>query len=139
MTETISRNYNFLKTFFKKWIFANYLFHLIPFVDLTAYFKFFLNNLFCLFIFLWFLTSILMVIISLELTRVNLDRNIFLINCGTNIYFFPIQRFGPSPSPNFRYYCISRVFIYYFTYYHNIIIFNNYKVHLLLRLSYYYE
>ena len=22
--------------------------------------------------------------------------------CGTNIYFFTIQRFGPSPSPNFK-------------------------------------
>ena len=22
--------------------------------------------------------------------------------CGTNIYFFTLQRFGPSPSPNFR-------------------------------------
>ena len=46
---------------------------------------FILNNLFCLFIFLWFFTffiflSILMVIISLELTRVNPDRNIFSIN-----------------------------------------------------------
>ena len=48
---------------------------------------FILNNLFCLFnyllvvfyIFLFFL-SILMVIISLELTRVNPDRNIFSIN-----------------------------------------------------------
>ena len=34
--------------------------------------------------------------ISLELTRVNLDRNIFSIKCGTNIYFFfTLQRFGP--------------------------------------------
>jgi len=22
--------------------------------------------------------------------------------CGTNIHFFPLQRFGPSPSPNFK-------------------------------------
>ena len=22
--------------------------------------------------------------------------------CGTNIYFFTLQRFGPSPSPNFK-------------------------------------
>ena len=22
--------------------------------------------------------------------------------CGTNIYFFTLQRFGPSPSPNFN-------------------------------------
>jgi len=67
-------------------------FHLIiwvrfPYVYLTDQI-FILNNLFCLFIFLWFLTniflyfflSILMSIISLELTRVNPDRNIFSIN-----------------------------------------------------------
>jgi len=51
----------------------------------SLYPLFILNNLFCLFIFLWFFTffiflSILMVIISLELTRVNPDRNIFSIN-----------------------------------------------------------
>ena len=39
---------------------------------------------------------------SQELTRVNPDRNIFSINCGTNIYFFTLQKFGPSPSPNFK-------------------------------------
>ena len=59
-----------------------------PFVHFIAHFKILLNNLFCWFIFLWFLTSILMVIISLELTRVNLDRNVFSIKCGTTIYFF---------------------------------------------------
>ena len=37
--------------------------------------------------FLTILLSILMVIISLELTRVNPDQNIFSIKCGTNIYF----------------------------------------------------
>ena len=26
--------------------------------------------------------------------------------CGTNIYFFTLQRFGPSPSPNFK--CVNR-------------------------------
>ena len=139
MTETISRNYNFLKTFFKKWIFANYLFHLIPFVDLTAYFKFFLNNLFCLFIFLWFLTSILMVIISLELTRVNLDRNIFLINCGTNIYFFLYKGLVHHHHRILDIIVFQEYLYIISAYYHNIIIFNNYKVHLLLRLSYYYE
>ena len=51
----------------------------------SLYPLFILNNLFCLFIFLWFFSffiflSILMVIISLELTRVNRDRNIFSIN-----------------------------------------------------------
>ena len=34
-----------------------------------------------------------------ELTR---DRYIFN-KCGTNIYFFTLQRFGPSPSLNFKY------------------------------------
>ena len=77
-----------------------------PFFYLTALLNF-LNNLFCLLIFLWFLKffllSILMVIISQELTRVNPDRNIFSIKCGTNIYFFPLQRFGPSPSSISKY------------------------------------
>jgi len=80
-----------LKHFFLNWIFANCLFfHLIiwvrfSYVHLPAQI-FILNNLFCLFIFLWYFTfftfflSILMVIISLELTRVNPDRNIFSIN-----------------------------------------------------------
>ena len=29
--------------------------------------------------------------------------------CGTSIYFFTLQRFGPSPSPNFKtlfFYCV---------------------------------
>ena len=45
-----------------------------------------------------------MVIISLELTWVNPDQNIFSINVElrTNIYFFTLQRFGPSPSPTFK-------------------------------------
>ena len=45
---------------------------------------------------------ILMVIISLELTRVNPDRNIFSINVELTSTFFALQRFGPSPSPNFK-------------------------------------
>ena len=73
-----------------------------PFVHFTAHFKILLNNLFCWFIFLWFLTSILMVIISLELTRVNLDRNVFSIKYGTTIYFFLLHRCSPSQSPNFK-------------------------------------
>ena len=36
------------------------------------------------------------------MTRVNPDRNIFLINVGLTSTFFTLQRFGPSPSPNFR-------------------------------------
>ena len=45
-----------------------------------------------------------MVIILLKLTRVNPDRNIFSINVElTNIYFFTLKRFGPSPSPNVKY------------------------------------
>ena len=32
----------------------------------------------------------------------------FIFNkCGTNIYFFTLQRFGPSPSPNFKEYHTS--------------------------------
>ena len=30
-------------------------------------------------------------------------RSKYIFNkCGTNIYFFTLQRFGPSPSPNFK-------------------------------------
>ena len=43
-----------------------------------------------------------MVIIPLELTRVNPDRNIFSINVELTSTFFTLQRFGPSPSPNFK-------------------------------------
>ena len=40
-----------------------------------------------------------MVIKSLKLTT----RPKYIFNkCGTNIYFFTLQRFGPSPSPNFK-------------------------------------
>jgi len=47
--------------------------------------NFFLNILFCLFIFLWLLTifyflSSISMVIMLELTRINPDRNIFSIN-----------------------------------------------------------
>ena len=29
----------------------------------------------------------------------------YILNkCGTNIYFFTLQRFGPSPSPNFKWF-----------------------------------
>ena len=42
--------------------------------------------------------SILMVIISLELTRVNPDRNIFSINVELTSTLFTLQRFGPSPN-----------------------------------------
>ncbi len=30
-------------------------------------------------------------------------RKLLLFKCGTNIYFFTLQRFGPSPSPNFEF------------------------------------
>jgi len=29
--------------------------------------------------------------------------------CGTNIYFFTLQRFGPSPSLNFKWDCKGKV------------------------------
>ena len=32
-----------------------------------------------------------------------LKKNIFN-KCGTNIYFFTLQKFGPLPSPNFKCY-----------------------------------
>ena len=74
----------------KNWVFPQTKKFLIwvrfPYVHLTVQI-FILNNLFGFFIFSWFLTiffsfflPILMVIISLELTRVNPDRNIFSIN-----------------------------------------------------------
>ena len=44
-----------------------------------------------------------MVIISLELTRVNPDRSTFSINVELTSTFFTLQRFGPSPSPNFKF------------------------------------
>ena len=44
----------------------------------------------------------MIVIISLELTRVNPDRNIFSINVELTSTFFSLPRFGPSPSPNFK-------------------------------------
>ena len=31
--------------------------------------------------------------------------------CGTKTYFFPLQRFGPSPSPNLKQTCIQRQFL----------------------------
>ena len=39
---------------------------------------------------------------SQELTRVNPDRNIFSINVELTSTFFTLQRFGPSPSLNFK-------------------------------------
>ena len=99
---------------FLKWIFANYLFfHLIIwvrflYVHLTAQI-FILNNLFCLFMFLWFLTNIfLYFFIDFDgYYIVGTDEGQpgpkYIFNkCGTNIYFFTLQRFGPSPSPNFK-------------------------------------
>ena len=59
VTEKITRNNNCLKPFFKKWIFANYLFSISwsEFVSfLSSWQPFFLNNFVCLFIFLWLLT-----------------------------------------------------------------------------------
>ena len=54
-----------------------------PFVHLAA--QFFLFVYFLVFVNFFY---ILMVIISLELTRINhQDQNIFSIKCGTNIYF----------------------------------------------------
>ena len=38
-----------------------------------------------------------------KLTRVNPDRNMFSKNVELKSTFFTLQRFGPSPSPNFKY------------------------------------
>ena len=40
--------------------------------------------------------------ISLELTRVNPDRNIFSINVELKSISFTLHRFGLSPSPNYK-------------------------------------
>ena len=110
------------KHFFKVNICKLSFFHLIiwvrfPYVHLTDQI-FILNNHFCLFIFLWFLhyfnfLSILMVIISLELRRVNPWPKYIFNKCGINIYFFTLQWFGPSPSssPNFKY-CVTVVLLF---------------------------
>ena len=37
-----------------------------------------------------------------EFFRVNPDRNIFSIKCGTDTYFINSMRFGPSSSPNLK-------------------------------------
>ena len=86
-------------------------FHLIiwvryPFVHSTIQI-FILNNLFCLFIFLWFFTIFYSFfdIDGYYIVRTNegQPRPKYIFNkCGTNIYFFTLQRFGPSPSPNFK-------------------------------------
>ena len=86
VTETISRNNNSLKTFILK-------VNICKFVSFMSIWQppIFFNNLFSLFVFLWFLTnflSILMVIISLKLTRVTPDRNILSINVELTSTFF---------------------------------------------------
>ena len=50
-----------------------------------------------------------MVNISLELMKVNPDRNIFSINVKLTPTFFTLQRFGPSPSPNEKFYFLVRL------------------------------
>jgi len=66
---------------------------------------FILNNLFCLFIFLWFFTFFFIDFDGYYIVRTDegQPRQKYIFNkCGTNIYFFTLQRFGPSPSPNFK-------------------------------------
>ena len=73
--------------------FPSQIFVLFPYVHLTAQI-FILDNLFVyllgIFTFFIFL-SILMVIISLELTRVNPDRNIFSINVELTSTFYSTE------------------------------------------------
>ena len=78
----------FLNHFLKENIWKLSFFHLMiwlrfPFVHLTVHFKFF-----CFVSFLVVFNIDFDDFISLELTRVNMERNIFSIKCGTNIYFF---------------------------------------------------
>ena len=47
-------------------------------------------------------TNIITEFATLELTRVNPDRNIFSINVELTSTFFTLQRFGPSTSLNFK-------------------------------------
>ena len=39
---------------------------------------------------------------NLKNWRGSTQTEIYFNKCGTNIYFFTLQRFGPSPSPNFK-------------------------------------
>ena len=116
--ETNSRSNNCLKTFFLKVNICKIsLIHLkSEFVSLMTIwqpkFLFWIIFFVCLSSsdFLHFFKSILMVIISLELTRVNPDRNIFSINAELTSTFILYLQFGPSPSPNFKFtriYCLQ--------------------------------
>ena len=59
------------------------------------------NNLFCLFIFFFlFIDFGGYYIVRTDECQ---PRPKYIFNkCGTNIYLFTLQRFGPSPSPNFK-------------------------------------
>ena len=104
---------NCLKTiFFKVNICKLSFFHLIiwvcfPYVHLTAQI-FILNNLFC-FVYLLVISYIFQFFFDFDgyyivRTDEGQPRLKYIFNkCGTNIYFFTLQRFGPSPSPNFKF------------------------------------
>ena len=54
-------------------------------------------------VFKQFLFFIVMIMISLELMRINPNRNIFSIKCGTNFYYFNyFMMICPSSSSNFK-------------------------------------
>ena len=56
--------------------------------------------LFCVFLHFYFIDFDGYYIVR---TDEGLPRPKYIFNkCGTNIYFFTLQRFGPSPSPNFK-------------------------------------
>jgi len=87
-------------------------FHLIiwvrfPYVHLSA--QIFILNIFCLFVYLLVIFYIFKFFFIdfygyyIAKTDEGQPRPKYIFNkCGTNIYFFTLQRFGPSPSPNFK-------------------------------------
>ena len=87
----IFRNNNCLKTFFKKWIVANYRFSKwwSEFVSLFLSDEALKKSFFLIVFFfnIFYYRVWLLLHISLELTRANPDRNMFAIKYGTNIYF----------------------------------------------------
>ena len=59
---------------------------------------------------IFYFLSILMVIISLELTRINQVRNIFSKNVEQKSTFLTPQKFGPLPTPNISYFLLIDIF-----------------------------
>jgi len=66
---------------------------------------FILNNLFvCLSSCDFFIVLFFIDFDGYYIVRTGQPRPKYIFNkCGTNIYFFTLQSFGPSPSPNFKF------------------------------------